>query len=269
MPEHRHRPSPGEASSKTATQMVSSSRREQIRQLPILARRYFATLRGDAGSLALLLLQAPLIGWFCALVWGSVEEDTPSLYFVMCLSALWFGCINACREIVKERAIIERERFFGLNIIAYVGSKVWVLAGIAAVQVVALDLVVEWHLNLKGSMGVQLLSLWLASLAGIGLGLVVSALASTQERAVFAVPLLILPQILFSEIAIPKDAFSDAVSIAEKVMPVRWGYRVFVDLADKDGNLLAVLLGLLAQVGFAAALIGVTWLVLLRRRDPV
>ena len=63
-------------------------------------------------------------------MWGSVEEDTPSLYFVMCLSALWFGCINACREIVKERAIIERERFFGLNIIAYVGSKVWVLAGI-------------------------------------------------------------------------------------------------------------------------------------------
>lgn len=251
------------------TSSTRPARSEAARQLSILSWRYFATLRGDWGSLLLLLLQAPLIGWFCALVWGSVEKDTPSLYFVMSLSALWFGCITACREVVKERAIVERERFFGLRMVSYVGSKLVVLACIAAVQVLALDVVVEWHLNLKGPMPVQLLSLWLASLAGIGLGLLVSALASTQERAVFAVPLLILPQILFSEIAIPKQYFSDVVAAVEKGMPVRWGFQVFQHLADKQPHKLDVVLALSAQAGFAVVLSVATWLVLLRRRDTV
>ena len=44
---------------------------------------------------------------------GSIERDTPSLYFALCLSAVWFGCIGACREIIKERPIVERERLFG------------------------------------------------------------------------------------------------------------------------------------------------------------
>ena len=83
------------------------------RQSHILAARYRDCLLGDMGGFVLILAQAPLIGWLCAVVWGSIESDTPALYFVLCLSAVWFGCINACREIVKERAILERERLFG------------------------------------------------------------------------------------------------------------------------------------------------------------
>ena len=173
------------------------------RQSHILAARYWDCLLGDMGGLVLVLAQAPLIGWLCAVVWGSIERDTPALYFVLCLAALWFGCINACREIVKERAILERERLFGLRPGAYLASKVWVLAALGAAQVVLLQGTVEWHLQLRGPMPLELLALFGASLAGTGLGLLVSALATTQERAVFAVPLLLLPQILFSELAIP------------------------------------------------------------------
>ena len=53
-----------------------------------LAARYRDCLLGDAGGLLLLLAQAPLIGWLCAVVWGSIERDTPPLYFVLCLSAV-------------------------------------------------------------------------------------------------------------------------------------------------------------------------------------
>ena len=81
-------------------------------QTGVLAERYLLCLLGDWVSALLLLAQAPLIGWFCTLVWSDVQEDTPQLRFILCLSAVWFGCINACREIVKERAIVERERIF-------------------------------------------------------------------------------------------------------------------------------------------------------------
>lgn len=206
------------------------------RQSTILAARYRATLLGDPATVLLLVAQAPFIGWLCTLVWGSVERDTPSLYFVMCLSAVWFGCIAACREIVRERAIFERERFFGVGPLAYVSSKARVLAALSLTQVALLQAAVEWKLALKGAYLAQTFALWGASLCGVGLGLFVSALSKSQERAVGAVPLLILPQILFSEFAVPKGSFEGAVAAVEKLMPVHWAYRIFTELASDDGR---------------------------------
>jgi ABC-type multidrug transport system permease subunit len=195
-----------------------------------------------------------------------VQEDTPTLHFILCLSAVWFGCINACREIVKERAIVERERLFGLALPAYVTSKAMVLGGVAAVQVVLLQGTVEWKLNLHGPLLPEMLVLWLASLAGVGLGLLVSALAGTQERAVFAVPLLILPQILFSEFAIPKEHFSDVVAAVEKLMPVRWAYHAFAEMAALETRVGHVLLDVGVLVLFSFVLLAGATLALLPRR---
>ncbi len=236
-------------------------------QAGVLAERYFLCLLGDVWSVLLLLAQAPLIGWFCTLVWSDVQEDTPQLRFILCLSAVWFGCINACREIVKERAIVERERIFGLKLSAYVLSKLWVLGGIAAIQVTLLQGTVEWKLHLRGPMVLEIFALWLASLAGVGLGLLVSALARTQERAVFAVPLLILPQILFSEFAIPKQYFSNVVEVVEKLMPVRWAYQVFDQAAAMEPSWGWVLVDLLVLIAYTVALAGLATMALVPRRE--
>ena len=224
-------------------------------QSHILAARYRDCLLGDMGGFVLVLAQAPLIGWLCAVVWGSIERDTPALYFVLCLAAVWFGCINACREIVKERAILERERLFGLRPGAYVLSKVWVLAALGAAQVVLLQGTVEWHLQLRSPMPLELLALFGASVAGTGLGLLVSALATTQERAVFAVPLLLLPQILFSELAIPSNLYSDVVVAAEKAMPVHWAFRVFEESAALEPRWHMVALFLLVLLAMSTVLV--------------
>ena len=237
------------------------------RQTAILVDRYRDTLLGDFKTVVLLVAQAPFIGWLCTLVWGSIEKDTPTLYFVLCLSSVWFGCINACREIVKERAILERERFFGLSIVSYVLSKMLVLGVLGLVQVVLLQMAVEWKLDLKGPMLVQLLALFLVSLAGTGLGLLVSAIARRQERAVGAVPLLILPQILFSEFTVPEQYFGDVMKVVEKLMPVRWAFRVFEEGAatEPKWHLAGLALGVL--VGFALVLTGFAITALVPRRE--
>ena len=210
-------------------------------QWQVLTKRYRDSMLGDLGTVSLLLLQAPFIGWLCTLVWDSVETDTASLYFVLSLSAVWFGCINACREIVKDRAIIERERLLGLNLTAYLCAQFIVLATISFGQVLLLQIAVEWSLALNGPFLVQTFALWLGSLAGIGLGLLVSAIAQSQERAVGAIPLLILPQILFSEFAIPREHFTGLVQQVERIMPVRWCYEIFIQLADVETEWLSVL----------------------------
>lgn len=235
----------------------------------VLAARYRDCLLGDAGGLFLLLVQAPLIGWLCAVVWGSIERDTPALYFVLCLAAVWFGCVNACREIVKERAIFERERLFGVRPRDYVISKLWVLAGLGAVQVVLLQGAVEWHLQLRGPMLPELVALFGASVAGTGLGLLVSALATTQERAVFAVPLLLLPQILFSELAIPDTLYSDVVAAVEKAMPVHWAFRVFEESTGLEPRWHMVALFLVVLFAMGAALVVAATVAVLPKREVV
>ena len=232
-----------------------------------LSARYFDCMVGDLKSIFLLLAQAPLIGWFCTLVWGSLEQDTPTLYFILCLSSVWFGCITACREIVKERPILERERFFGLSLFGYVSSKVIILAGIGLLQVVLLQMAVEWEINLKRPMLVQLAALLGGSLCGNGLGLLVSALAGTQERAVFAVPLLIIPQILFSEFAIPKEYFGDVVSVIEKFMPVRWAYQIFLEAAADEPKWHMAALSFLVLFAYGSILTLLATIALVPRRE--
>lgn len=237
------------------------------RQASILSRRYLTATLQDPGTLLLLIAQAPFIGYLCTLVWGSIEKDTPSLYFVLSLSAVWFGCIGSCREIVKERAILERERFFGVSLPAYVASKIGVLAIIGLVQVLLLQMAVEWSLGLKGPFPLQTLALFGASLSGTGLGLVVSALSKSQERAVGAVPLLILPQLLFSEFAIPKRFYDNTVEVLEKLMPCHWAYRIFQELAKAEVGWGWVAVSALALMGFALAFFILTTLALVPRRE--
>ena len=209
----------------------ASGRARRRSQRRTLAARYLECLLADKVTLLLLLAQAPLIGWLCTVVWRPMGTDTPSLYFVLCLAAIWFGCIGACREIVKERAIIERERLFGVTAGPVVLSKAGGLFFLGVTQVVLMQIAVEWRLALRGPYLVQTAILILAAWCGIGLGLLVSALSARQERAVGAVPLLLLPQILFSEITVPRQYFSDTVAVVERFMPLAWAYRAFNESA--------------------------------------
>lgn len=249
---------------RAANAAAASPLRHQTR---VLVERYGACMAGDWMTVLLLLAQAPIIGWLCALVWGSIERDTPSLYFVMTLAAVWFGCMNACREIVKERAIFERERLFGLSPAAYVASKLGVLAALGLAQALLLQMTIEWHIALRGAFVAQTLALWGASLCGVGLGLLVSALASAQERAVGAVPLLLLPQILFSQFVMPPEYFSDTVAVLEKLMPVHWSFQVFEEAAAAQPDWGRLALGLVVPFVYALALSALAGAALLRRKE--
>ena len=104
----------------------------------------------------------------------------------------------------------------------------------------------------------------LVSLAGTSTGLLISAAVSTTDRAVALVPLVVIPQILFSEVVIGARKLENWTGWAEKAMPVRWGYEMMKDLrartiewADVAGEALMILA--------LAALCHVLALILLRR----
>lgn len=213
---------------------MSAPKREWVdwRQAEILADRYFAVLLGRLGSLALFLLQGPLIALMIVGVWKGSQPDQ-RLELFLCLAAIWVGCMNACREIVSERAIYRRERMVFLQIRAYVLSKVAILAILDALQAAAMLWIVHYWVGLPGDKLLLFLTLFLGTLMGTVLGLLVSALVSTPDKAVALVPLVILPQILLSRPFSPGRGLKGLVATAEKCMPLRWNhelYRAVVDL---------------------------------------
>ena len=153
------------------------------RQLSVLCERYLELILADKWNTFLLLAQAPVIAGLVVLIWRDYDQVTESLLFVLALSAIWFGTLNACREIVKEKDIFEREWMKGLNLSAYLWSKVAVLSLLGLAQCICLVFVVNAYIDLGDPPLAHLLVLFPASLAGTGLGLLISASVTTVDRS--------------------------------------------------------------------------------------
>ena len=232
----------------------------------VLADRYLETILADWKQTLLLLVQAPLLAGMAVMVWGNQGEASPSLYFVMTLSAIWIGCMDACREIVKEQALFLRERMFNLEVSAYLYSKVRVLLLLNFVQAVSYGAIVYKGLDLKVAIGWVILQQLAALICGTCLGLLISALVRRSDYAVGAVPLVILPQILFSEFAIPKDKFAGISEHIYRLMPSRWGYESLMEFAKSSGSQLTAAAQLVALLVFGAIFVALCYPALKLRR---
>ncbi|MFL5627132.1 MAG: ABC transporter permease, partial [Ktedonobacteraceae bacterium] len=131
--------------------------------------------------------------------------NAQKILFIMAFAAVMFGCINGAREIVKEEAIYRRERTVNLGIAPYMFSKIAVLGLLCLLQSAILVVVV----NLKApfEQGIFLppfvevyITMALTSLAGLMVGLTVSALSPNNDRATSFIPIILIPQVIFSGI---------------------------------------------------------------------
>jgi hypothetical protein len=186
-----------------------------LRQAAALTSRYANLLFADRLNLLVLLLQAPVI----ALAVGAIFDTSGSMLdrakaesqiaFVLVLSAIWFGCINSAREIVKELPVYLRERSVVVTIPAYITSKLIPLAILCAVQCATFLGIVTLMIDFPGSFGARFLTLFLAGLAATGMGLVVSAFVNSNDKAIAALPLLLTPQFILSNSVVALKGVSE------------------------------------------------------------
>jgi hypothetical protein len=199
------------------------------RQLAILSRRYLATLTRDTRNAWLLVAQAPLIAGLIglSLLYGPTDvaftKPKNTILFLLALTAVWFGCSNAVRELVKERPIYLRERMVNLRILPYLASKVAVLGALALVQCVLFLVILDRWFGIPGRFALLLAGMMLASLVGILAGLTVSAMVATADRAMTLLPILLIPQVLFTFPAVQMDMKGPAGVIA-RAMPTWWSF---------------------------------------------
>lgn len=201
------------------------------RQTEVLTDRTIAVMLGEPGNTLLLLLQVPLIGGVICLSWKEAPADS-RLYFCLCLAAIFLGCMNACREIVKERPIYHRERMVNLEIPAYVLSKAQVLGWMCAAQCALLLTMVAYLVGVPGVKLFLFATLLLGSLAGAMLGLCISALVATSEQAVALAPVALIPQIIFTKMILPEGAAHGIVEWIERLNPLRWTHDLYERISD-------------------------------------
>jgi hypothetical protein len=201
------------------------------RQADVLAERYVSVMWGELGTTLLLIAQVPVIGGFVCLSWRNATPE-PKLYFCLCLAAVWLGCVNACRELVKERPLYQRERMVNLEIPAYIVSKAQVLALFDGIQCALLLGMVTYGVGLPGSKFFLFLTLWLGALAGTMLGLCISAVVSTSDQAVGMVPIAMIPQIIFTKMILPGGSATGSVQWLERLNPLHWTLDLYERVSD-------------------------------------
>ena len=109
---------------------------------------------------------------------------------------------------MKERALRDRESAIGVRLDAYLMSKCTVLFAMVSLQVMLMMGLVFAMRPLHESAGAYLAVFALFVVTGIaatGLGLLVSAVVTTEDQAMTIVPLVLIPQIVFAGAVVPID----------------------------------------------------------------
>ncbi len=166
--------------------------------IPVLLKRQWDILRADRKNLWLLFAQPVVIGLLLNIAAAGSESQTATKLFLACIATFWMACGQAAPEVVRERAIFERERFSGLRVRSYLLAKSAWLWALSLVQALVLFLTLKLGGDLQGAFLWQLVALGCTSFAATGLGLLISAWARNVLQAVLLVPILTIPQILFS-----------------------------------------------------------------------
>lgn len=226
---------------KPKLQQSGRARRSGIggwRQWWTLARRNLTIKQKDRANTAILLAQSPIVATLIVMVfgqdlgkevtyehWDGLCRGSAMVLFLSSLSALWFGCSNSAREIVGEWAIYQRERMVGLRISSYLGSKLMVLSVLCAAQCGMLTAILRWGCELKTHGLTIFLMLVLTALVGVGIGLLISALARTSEVAIALLPIVLIPMVVLGGAVQPLDKMHVLVRGVAQLAPSRWAFE--------------------------------------------
>ncbi len=218
-----------------------------FQQLFILTQRYLKLVLEDKINLVLSLITAP-IG--IALINLAIREQEPLIIpaelepglaplalrvlFVFTSAALWVGLSTSLQEIVKESDIYLRERLVNLGLFSYLGSKLLVLGGLAVIQSILMTIAILIGFEspqsdlISWAIGAGITT-FLTLFTCMSLGLMISAMVKNSTQANSSLPLLLIPQIIFSGVLFDMEGAGQIISW---LMLSSWSVRAFSSIVN-------------------------------------
>jgi len=228
----------------------------KISQFKVFAFRDLLTKLANRQYMFINSLEAPLLAAFLALflryyqTGGShVEEynfrlndNIPVYIFMAVIVALFIGLTVSAEEIIRDRKILTREKFLNLSKGSYLTAKISILLFISLIQTLTFVLVGNFILDVKGMIFPYWIILFSSSAFANILGLNISASFKTVKVIYIIIPLIIIPQLLFSGVIVSFDklnpffASQKGVPIIGNIMTSRWAYEAIATTQYKDNK---------------------------------
>jgi ABC-type multidrug transport system ATPase subunit/pSer/pThr/pTyr-binding forkhead associated (FHA) protein len=243
----RAKPTAPAASQPVKKQARKGSRISSWRQFLVLSKRNITILTRDRSAMILMLVAAPAVGALdlvLAPVMGKAPFDPVKgnaangaiTLFLLSLFALLVGGMSQMREFVKESDIYRRERLVNLRILPYVVSKVWVALILAFWH--ALAYAVLHYIAFKMPGGAAgffqvYITLVLAVMTGMMLGLFASAIAPNAASAPMTLIMLIVPLIVLS------GALAPVPPAVSQIASTRWAFQGLLGIVGVGSDVAA------------------------------
>ncbi|MCQ2084120.1 MAG: ATP-binding cassette domain-containing protein [Bacteroidaceae bacterium] len=219
-----------------------------LRQMLIFLQRNLKAKLTDVQYLLITLLEAPLLALICAVLTkyspaqGYSVMDNRNLvsyFFMAVIVSTFIGMSGSAEEIIKDRAILKREKFLSLSYGSYIWSKILFVAAVALIQTFLFVLVGNSIMKLEGLFfvwwGILFASALLAGLTGLVLSQCMNSIVSIY----ITIPLLLIPQILLCGLVVdfgdlnPKSKTGN-VPLIGNVVPSRWAYEALAVTSFTD-----------------------------------
>jgi ABC transport system ATP-binding/permease protein len=205
--------------------------------------------------LILLALEAPLLAFTLAFfsknftfVNGvakyvfSENAVLPAFLFMAVIVALFLGLVISAEEIFKDRKILKREKFLNLSRSSYLFSKISILFAISALQTLVFVIIGNSMLSINGMLLRYWAVLFTASCWANLVGLNISSGFNSVVTIYILVPLILVPQLIFSGVVIDfarmhnKIASDKVVPLIGDMMASRWAYEAMAVTQFKDNK---------------------------------
>ena len=165
-------------------------------------------IKNDNQRLVMIFAQPIIIGMLLALAASDeafvIYNDTKSIIFALSCAGIWIGIFNSIQEICKERTILKREYMTNLRLDAYMCSKLFVQFLISIIQSIIIILIFSTTVGnpegvLKiGGIPEMIITITITIISSASLGLIISAISKTPDKAMTVAPFLLIIQLLFS-----------------------------------------------------------------------
>ena len=242
--------------------------------LPSRIRQFFVYLVRDVLSklsnrqyMLINFLEAPVLAlvlslfikYFPARKGGEVSYvfsenlNIPQYFFIAVIVALFLGLTVSAEEIIRDQKILKREKYLNLSRGSYLMAKITIMFLITAVQTLCFVSIGNGILEIKNMLLPFWLILFSTSCFANMLGLNISASFNSAKVIYILIPILIIPQLLFSGVIVRFDRLYPAISSQSRVpligniMTSRWAFealavyqfknnaydRIFFDFEEK------------------------------------
>ncbi|MBO4819905.1 MAG: ATP-binding cassette domain-containing protein [Prevotella sp.] len=218
-----------------------------LKQFLIFLQRNIKTKATNVQYLCITAAVAPLLAVICALLTrfsppeGYSVMDNKNLvsyFFMAVIVATFIGMSGSAEEIIKDRALLKRERFLNLSYGSYIWSKIVFMAGVSLIQTLLFILVGNTIMGLGLFWQWWLILFVTAFLANLT-GLLLSQCLNSVVAIYICIPLLLIPQILLCGLVVsftdltPKSKTGN-VPLVGDLIPSRWSYEALAVTSFTD-----------------------------------